>query len=58
MVERGQIIGKVGKTGRVTGAHLHYGIYIIGARIDPPVFRRMVSNLLGSLEEAKGAAYN
>jgi murein DD-endopeptidase MepM/ murein hydrolase activator NlpD len=58
MVERGQIIGKVGKTGRVTGAHLHYGIYINGARIDPPVFRRMVSNLLGTLEESKGAAYN
>ena len=47
MVERGQVIGKVGKTGRVTGAHLHYGIYINGARIDPPVFRRMVANLLG-----------
>jgi murein DD-endopeptidase MepM/ murein hydrolase activator NlpD len=47
MVERGQIIGKVGKTGRVTGAHLHYGVYINGARIDPPVFRRMVANLLG-----------
>lgn len=48
MVERGQVIGKVGKTGRVTGAHLHYGIYINGARIDPPVFRHMVANLLGS----------
>ncbi|MDR1677221.1 MAG: M23 family metallopeptidase, partial [Deltaproteobacteria bacterium] len=35
------VIGLVGKTGRVTGAHLHYGIYINGARIDPPVFRQM-----------------
>jgi murein DD-endopeptidase MepM/ murein hydrolase activator NlpD len=47
MVERGAPIGKVGRTGRVTGAHLHYGVYIGGARIDPPVFRRMTANLLG-----------
>ncbi|MDR1656006.1 MAG: M23 family metallopeptidase [Deltaproteobacteria bacterium] len=48
LVERSQIIGKVGRTGRVTGAHLHYGVYINGARIDPPVFRHMIANLLGS----------
>ena len=48
MVERGRIIGLVGKTGRVTGAHLHYGVYINGARIDPVVFRHMVANLVGS----------
>jgi hypothetical protein len=48
MVERGQLIGKVGRTGRVTGAHLHYGIYINGARIDPPSFRRMIDTLLDS----------
>ncbi|MDR2443254.1 MAG: M23 family metallopeptidase [Deltaproteobacteria bacterium] len=47
LVKRGQIIGKVGRTGRVTGAHLHYGIYINGARIDPPVFRHMIANLMG-----------
>jgi murein DD-endopeptidase MepM/ murein hydrolase activator NlpD len=38
-------IGLVGKTGRVTGAHLHYGIYLNGARIDPTAFRKLTSSL-------------
>jgi murein DD-endopeptidase MepM/ murein hydrolase activator NlpD len=38
-------IGLVGKTGRVTGAHLHYGIYLNGARIDPSAFRKLTSTL-------------
>jgi murein DD-endopeptidase MepM/ murein hydrolase activator NlpD len=52
MVEEGQVlkkgdtpIGLVGKTGRVTGAHLHYGVYLNGARIDPSVFRKLTSTL-------------
>ena len=34
-VKRGQTIGKVGATGRVSGAHLHLGIRWLGARVDP-----------------------
>jgi murein DD-endopeptidase MepM/ murein hydrolase activator NlpD len=35
MVERGQVLGLSGATGRVTGPHLHWGLRIQGARVDP-----------------------
>ncbi len=34
-VEAGQVVGQVGATGRVTGAHLHWGLRVSGARVDP-----------------------
>lgn len=33
-VTPGQVVGLVGATGRVTGAHLHWGLRVNGARVD------------------------
>ena len=34
-VTAGQILGRVGATGRVTGPHLHWAVRAAGARVDP-----------------------
>lgn len=35
LVERGEVVGLAGATGRVTGPHLHWGVRILDARVDP-----------------------
>ena len=44
-VEAGQKIGLSGATGRVTGAHLHLGVFLLGETVDPePFFDGVLDN--------------
>tara|TARA_B100000989_G_C19519184_1_gene463230 strand:+ start:624 stop:1946 length:1323 start_codon:yes stop_codon:yes gene_type:complete len=48
IVKEGQIIGKMGSTGRVVGAHLHYEILVNKKAINPYNFISIGRNLLSS----------
>ena len=43
-VDSGQVLGKVGATGRVTGPHLHWGLTVERARVNPLQLIQVVGN--------------
>jgi murein DD-endopeptidase MepM/ murein hydrolase activator NlpD len=45
-IKRGQMIGKMGSTGRSTGSHLHYEVRISGKAVNPIPFMKSTDYLL------------
>ena len=46
LVSEGQVIGKMGRTGKVKGAHLHYEISVNGKSQNPAIYIKIGRNLL------------
>ena len=44
-VEKGQVLGLAGATGRVTGPHLHFGVKVQGVTVDPIQFLETVNRI-------------
>lgn len=45
-VEKGQVIGQSGKTGRITGPHLHYAVRLYNQTVDPMQYTNLYNDIV------------
>ncbi len=53
-ITRGQLIGRMGSTGRSTGSHLHYEVRIDGRAVNPIPFMKSNDYLLAMQKKGAG----
>ena len=53
IVQRGQVIGLIGSTGRSTGPHLHYEVFYKGKNIDPVEYLKKLPEYLEYADYAR-----
>jgi murein DD-endopeptidase MepM/ murein hydrolase activator NlpD len=54
-VETGTVLGKVGATGRVTGPHLHWGLTVEKARVNPLLIVEILDNVSSEAARKKSS---
>jgi len=55
-ITRGQLIGRMGSTGRSTGSHLHYEVRIDGRAVNPIPFMKSTDYVVAMQRRAGGAS--